>query len=31
MPFDESRHVIKVSGGTDYGFDKTHKTLSATK
>ncbi len=31
MPFDENREIIKVSGGTDFGFAKSHTTKSETK
>jgi len=31
LPFDESKHVIRVAGGTDFGFEKSHKGLTATK
>ena len=31
LPFDENKKIIKVSGGTDFGFESAHKTLSETK
>jgi hypothetical protein len=31
LPFEENKKVIKVSGGTDFGFENAHKTLSETK
>ena len=31
LPFEENKKVIKVSGGTDFGFDDSHKVLSEAK